>query len=136
MNREGLLFVQRLVDRQIACLDTAGGKRYTGANSNDIFMLTLEGAMSWKDSRDKGDRILQAMRTRAGEGRHMSRVPIGYRISYRPDGTKILEPETERAPLVRRLFELAAAGSHSTQALVTDAWRLVAGPRLAARYDL
>src|SRR5438067_9128254 len=34
-------FVQRLVDEQIVCLATTGGKRYTGADSNDIFMLTL-----------------------------------------------------------------------------------------------
>jgi DNA invertase Pin-like site-specific DNA recombinase len=115
-------FVQRLVDRQIVCLDTTPGKRYTGADSNDIFMLTLEGAMSWKDSRDKGDRILHAMRDRAGEGRHMGPVPIGYRRVYQPDGKKRLELEPERAPLVRRLFELAAAGTHSTQELVAAAW--------------
>jgi site-specific DNA recombinase len=117
-------FVQRLVDRQIVCLDTTGGKRYTGADSNDIFMLTLEGAMSWKDSRDKGDRILQAMRTRAAEGKKMGPVPIGYRSVYRPDGTRVLEVEADRAPLVRRLFELAATGSYSTQDLTAEAWRM------------
>jgi DNA invertase Pin-like site-specific DNA recombinase len=117
-------FVQRLVDRQIASLDTAGGKRYTGADSNDIFMLTLEGAMSWKDSRDKGDRILQAMRMRAGEGRHMGRVPIGYRFGFRPEGDKVLEVDPERAPLLRRLFEMAAAGAHSTRDLEAEAWRM------------
>jgi DNA invertase Pin-like site-specific DNA recombinase len=117
-------FVQRLVDRQIACLDTTTGKRYTGADSNDIFMLTLEGAMSWKDSRDKGDRILQAMKMRAAEGRHMGKVRIGYRSVFRPDGTKVLEIEPDRGPLIRRLFELAAAGTYSTQDLVGEAWTM------------
>ena len=117
-------FVQRLVDRQITCLATTGGKRYTGADSNDIFMLTLEGAMSWKDSRDKGDRILQAMRMRAGEGRNMGPVPVGYRSVFRPDGTRVVEVDPRRGPLVRRLFELAATGSHSTRDLVVEAAKM------------
>src|SRR5205085_4442066 len=118
------VFVQRLVDRQIACLATTGGKRYTGADSNDIFMLTLEGAMSWKDSRDKGDRILQAMRMRAAEGRHMGPVPLGYQTLYRPDGTRVVELDAMKSPLVRRMFELAATGAYSTQALVADASKM------------
>src|SRR5207237_973069 len=101
-------FVQRLVEGAIPCLDTTSGKRYTGADSNDIFMLTLEGAMSWKDSRDKGDRILQAMRMRAAEGRHMGPARLGYRAAYRPDGTKVLELMPEQAAVIRRVFELAA----------------------------
>ena len=117
-------FVQRLVDGQIGSLDTTGGKRYTGADSNDIFMLTLEGAMSWKDSRDKGDRILQAMRMRAAEGRHMGPVRIGYRVTYRPDGTRVLEVVPETAERLRRLFELAAAGTYSVQALVDEGWKM------------
>src|SRR5205085_12174143 len=88
-------FVQRLVEGAIPSLDTTAGKRYTGADSNDIFMLTLEGAMSWKDSRDKGDRILQAMRMRAAEGKHMGPVRIGYKSVYRPDGTPVLEVESD-----------------------------------------
>ncbi len=115
-------FVQRLVDGQIGSLDTTGGKRYTGEDSNDIFMLTLEGAMSWKDSRDKGDRILQAMRMRAAEGRHMGPVRIGYRVVYRPDGTRVLEIVPDTAERIRRLFELAAAGTYSLQDLANEFW--------------
>src|ERR1043165_9003610 len=135
-------FVQRLVDGEIACLDTTGGKRYTGADSNDIFMLTQEWAMSWKDSRDKGDRILQAMRMRAAEGRHVGPVRIGYQISYRSDGTKVLEVVPETSVLIRRLFELAATGTYSTQRLATEAWvmglRSRTGKKLlkSAIYDL
>jgi DNA invertase Pin-like site-specific DNA recombinase len=117
-------FVQRLVEGTIASLDTTGGKRYTGADSNDIFMLTLEGAMSWKDSRDKGDRTLQAMRMRAAEGKHMGQVRLGYRRVYRPDGTWVVEQVPEVAPLVRRLFERAADGTCSVQGLTAEAARL------------
>src|SRR5205085_12133437 len=84
-------------------------------------MLTLEGAMSWKDSRDKGDRILQAMRLRAGEGRHMGPTQVGYKSVCRPDGTKALEIVPETASLLKRLFEFAATGTYSVQALVREA---------------
>jgi DNA invertase Pin-like site-specific DNA recombinase len=117
-------FVQRLVERRIRYLATTGGQRYTADDSNAIFMLTLEGAMSWKDSRDKGDRVLQAMRMRAAEGKHMGQARVGYRNVYRPDGTKTLEVVPEAAPLLRRLFALAATGSYSVQALVQEAQTL------------
>lgn len=117
-------FVQHLVDAQIECLDTASGKRYTGADSNDIFMLTLEGAMSWKDSRDKGDRILVSMHNRAREGRYMTRPPLGYRIVYQQDGSKSLQVDPRKAPAIRTLFDLAATGSHSLEDLAAEAERL------------
>lgn len=117
-------FVQRLVDGTITSLVTTGGKNYTGADSNDISMLTLEGAMSWKDSRDKGDRILQAMRMRAAEGKHMGPVRIGYESVYRPDGTRVLSVVDSAATPIRRLFELAATGTHSLKDLVGEAERL------------
>jgi site-specific DNA recombinase len=117
-------FVQRLVDGQIGCLDTTGGKRYTGRDSNDIFMLTLEGAMSWKDSRDKGERILQAMRMRAAEGKHMGPVRPGYAVRYRPDGSRVLEQVPEVASAVRRIFELAATGAYSIMDLVEKGFEL------------
>lgn len=117
-------FVQRLVEGKVHCLDTTAGKRYTGADSNDIFMLTLEGAMSWKDSRDKGDRIRFAMRMRAAEGRHMGPVHLGYRSVYRPDGSSALEVVPETAAPLRRLFALAATGSYSVQHLTNEAARI------------
>jgi hypothetical protein len=86
-------------------------------------MLTLEGAMSWKDSRDKGDRIRQAMRMRAAEGKPMGPVRIGYRSVFRPDGAKVLEVVPEVARHVRRLFTLAAAAC-SIQELFAEAQRL------------
>jgi site-specific DNA recombinase len=117
-------FVQRLVEGTIRFLDTTAGKRYTGNDSNDIFMLTLEGAMSWKDSRDKGDRILQAMRMRAAEGKTMGPVRIGYRTVFKPDGSRMLEVVPEITPLIRQLFELAATSSYSVLALTREAQRL------------
>lgn len=117
-------FVQRLVEGQIRCLATTTGQRYTASDSNAIFMLTLESAMSWKDSRDKGERILQAMRMRASEGKQMGPVRIGYRSIFRPDGTKELAIVPEVAPLLRRLFGLAVTGSYSVMDLVREAEKM------------
>ena len=117
-------FVQRLVEGKIACLATTGGQRYTGDDSNAIFMLTLEGAMSWKDSRDKGDRILQAMHMRAAEGKNMGPVRIGYQSVFRPDGTTVLEVVPTVALLLQRLFALAGSGTYSVQALAAEAERM------------
>jgi len=117
-------FVQRLVEGMIPSLDTTSGKRYTGQDSNDIFMLTLEGAMSWKDSRDKGDRILQAMRMRAAEGKNMGPVRIGYRSVFQSDGKTALELVPEVAPLIQQFFELAGTGTYSLRALMAEADRI------------
>jgi site-specific DNA recombinase len=73
------------------------------------------------DSRDKGERILQAMRLRAAEGKHMGPVRIGYHVVYRPDGTKVLEVVQDLAPRIRRLFDLAATGTYALRILVDEA---------------
>ncbi|MGL4551258.1 MAG: recombinase family protein [Gemmataceae bacterium] len=114
-------FVQLMVDDQIECVDAAGGKRYTGQDSNDIFMLALEGAMSWKDSKDKGDRILMTMRKCAAEGHYQTLPPAGYRIVYATDGKKSLQVDPVKAPIIRKLFELAGAGGHSLEDLAAEA---------------
>src|SRR3990167_5784647 len=106
-------FVQLLVDGMIRSMNTTDGKCYTGADSNDIFMLSVEGVMSWKDSKDKGTRILKAMEARAAEGRHMGRVRVGYLTVCNPDGSRRLEMDEVRAPLIRRLFQMAVTGSYS-----------------------
>lgn len=114
-------FVQRLVEGRIRCLATTSGQRYTASDSNAIFMLTLENAMSWKDSRDKGERILQAMRLRAAEGKPMGRLRAGYQTVYQPDGTKTIEIEETAAPIIRQLFQLAATGTSSLRVLTEEA---------------
>ena len=117
-------FVQRLVEGTVRSLDTTTGKRYTGRDSDDIFMLTLEGAMSWKDSRDKGDRIRDAMRLRAREGRVMGQARLGYRNVCLSDGKKSLEVVPEVAPQVHRLFQLSASWGYSILKLVEESRRM------------
>ena len=122
-------FSQRIVDSRITFFDAAlNGRRYTGDNSGDIFMLGVEGNMSWKDSKDKGDRIRYTMKERAAEGKHMGPVRIGYQHRHEIVKGKIvkryLEVIPEIAPLIRRLFELVAVGTYSLRDLVKEAKKM------------
>ena len=65
------------------------------------------------------DNDLRAEKTSLGmkealkRGRWTFPAPLGYRNVRRPDGTKTIEPDPERAPLVRRAFELFASGLYT-----------------------
>ena len=48
-------------------------------------------------------------------------APMGYRNVTREDGKRVIEPDPERAPVIRRLFELAATGEYSTAMLAKEA---------------
>jgi hypothetical protein len=61
---------------------------------------------------------------RAAEGKHMGPVRMGYQVVYRKDGSRVLEVCPETAGPIRRLFELAAAGSCSVQDLTEQSWTL------------
>lgn len=61
--------------------------------------------------------IAGGLRERQKAGRWVGRVPYGYRLSLieRPDGTRVrsgtLEPDPERAEIVRSMFRAALAGA-------------------------
>lgn len=111
-------FVQRLCDGRIPYFEIAGSsKRYTGQNSGEIFMLCLEGAMSWKDSKDKGVIVLQRMKLRAREGKHMGRKPFGFLrgMDLRSDGSEVRTtiPDVERLPHVIEMYRMVSSGAYS-----------------------
>ncbi len=108
-------FSQKLVSGFITFfLAVVDGRRYSGENSNDIFMFDVEGSMSWKDSKDKGTNIADRMHQRAKEGKHMGRKPFGYKpkLTLQADGYEertTIEDE-ERLPFVQRMYQLAGSG--------------------------
>lgn len=115
-------FTQRLVEGKIERLDTAVERRhYHADDSNSIFMLTLEGVNSWKDSKDKSVRVKHAMKERAKEGKLMGRKPLGYLPYVQPDGKRETIVDEARAPMIRSLFALAATGVYSLKELATKA---------------
>jgi site-specific DNA recombinase len=119
------VFNQNLVDGKIECLDTTLGKRYTKSDTNDIFMLTLEGAMGWKDSADKGARSLASMQSRALEGKVQGPVRLGYRNTCIVENGKIIEKSVEIVkdiePKILALFKWADTGEFSYDKLALEA---------------
>lgn len=116
-------FEQRLVDGRITYFDAVmDNRRYTGENSNDIFMLGVEGNMSWKDSKDKGIRIKTAMLKRAKEGKHMGRKPFGFKPNpiLKPDGSILRGTaiDGERLPHAIEIYRMMATESFSLDDLV------------------
>jgi site-specific DNA recombinase len=67
---------------------------------------------------------------RRGRSPHLA--PIGYRNGRDSAGRKVIEPDPERAPLVRRAFELAASGV-GPEAIAAELERLGARGRRGGR---
>jgi site-specific DNA recombinase len=116
------LFSQRLVGSEIKYLRTSLDRRvYTGADTSSIMLLTMEGTQGWKDSKDKGVRIKVGMKRGAERGNLMGVKPLGYDRTIRPDGSRMTIVDEARAPVVQRLFELAATGTMSLNDLTKQA---------------
>lgn len=116
------LFTQLLVSDVVQCLDVSvERRRYTGKDSNAIFMLTLEGIMSWKDSKDKGSNIRQRMKERAGEGKTMGRKSFGFKSHkyFTPEGAEVRDtvPDEPRLSHAVAMFRMAATGTYSLSQL-------------------
>lgn len=118
-------FVQTLTDGKFEKLITTDGRFYTVNDTNTIFMLCLEGAVGWKDSKDKGAAILRGMIGGSKRGNSMGPTRIGYKRFITPDGkrTKILDEENAR--IIKQLFIIAANGVLSVKALTK--WAVAQG---------
>lgn len=116
--------IQRLADGRLGCVLTADLKRYSRNDTALLLMLTLEGAMSWKDSADKGKRVSISMTKKAQEGGSIGPAPIGYRNAGLVKGNKWMEIDPLTGPKVQRLFTLAATGCHSLDQLCKEGNKL------------
>ena len=56
------------------------------------------------------EEVKKGMREKAEEGIYPGRAPIGYRNN---PATRTIDVDPERAPMIRRIFELYATGEHS-----------------------
>jgi site-specific DNA recombinase len=113
--------IQRLAEGKLEKVMTVSGtKEYSRADTSQLFMLTLENAMSWKDSADKSVRVSITMCKIAQGGGTTGPAPIGY-INLGQHGKRKMEIDPIKAPMVVRLFQLAATGAYSLDALVGEA---------------
>ncbi len=113
--------IQRLAEGKLEQVMTVSGKRYSRSDTGQLFMLTLENTMSWKDSADKGARVKVTMWEKAKEGGTTGPAPIGYRNAGAVKGNRWMELDPDTAPKVQRLFILAATGAYTLDALTVEA---------------
>lgn len=84
---------------------------YDGANVNHTTnsMAQVKGLFNEWYAADASDKIRRVMKSKAEQGHYLSRPPYGYMQS--PEDKHKLMPDPDTAPIVRRIFDLAAAGN-------------------------
>ena len=88
-------------------------KMYSRESSSDEeFMMDVQVAVAKKLSNDISRKTTMGMTEKAEQGIYPARAPIGYLNNHR---TSKIDVDPERAPFVKRLFEMAASGEYSLQ---------------------
>lgn len=114
-------FIQRLASGVIPKVTTIGnGSSYGREDTNTLFMLMLETAMSWKYSADNGGKVSSALKKKAERGEIIGKAPLGYK-NMGPKGETWVEFEDNEAPQVEHIFSLAASGAYSLTDLRKEA---------------
>lgn len=90
----------------LECLD---GTRIGGTDKNSLLMYGLRSMLGEQYLADLADKTRRGQEGRARGGKAAGRSPFGYRHVQTDAGVSI-EIDPERAPIVRRIFELYAAG--------------------------
>jgi DNA invertase Pin-like site-specific DNA recombinase len=70
------------------------------------------------------DNIKRSKEQAAKSGAWIGQAPIGYKHSIDEKGNKTIVKDPERAPMIRRLFELYATGNYSLLALKEEAEKM------------
>jgi site-specific DNA recombinase len=83
------------------------------------FMEGILAAMSQFDNEQRAERTRIGLRASAQMGRWVFKRPLGYLSSPRGKSGPSLAPDTERAHLIRRAFELCAEGRPEHEVLAT-----------------
>ena len=89
------------------------------SNPDDWFMFDIEVAVAKRQSNDISKKTKMGTSAKAEGGDYPSTAPIGYlnyRVSKKEKSKIIIDPQ--KAPLIRRLFELMATGHYSLSMLV------------------
>lgn len=79
-------------------------------SSTGQLMEGILAAFSEFDNNMRRERTVTGMKAALEKGKWVFPTPVGYRKELMPDGSKNLAPDPEKAPLVRKAFEMAASG--------------------------
>src|SRR5262249_389816 len=81
-------------------------------DSTGRFMENVLAAVAQFDNDVRADRTIAGMKAAVESGRWTFVPPLGYMRASDPTGRPTIAPDPERAPLVRKAFELCASGRH------------------------
>jgi site-specific DNA recombinase len=111
-NRTDALSFETLIEKRGIEIHLVKEGRVIGkeSRSQDKFMHDIHVAVAKHYVENLKEEVKKGMREKAEEGIYPGRAPIGYRNKPL---TRSIDVDLERAPMVRRIFELYASGEHS-----------------------
>ena len=83
------------------------------SRSSETFMHGIKVLMAKNDIDNLSEETQKGMLEKAAQGIYPSFAPQGYRNVDGPNGKRLIEPDPQLAPFVRRLFEWYATGHYS-----------------------
>jgi site-specific DNA recombinase len=81
--------------------------------STGVLMEGILAAFAHHDNRRRAEVTIAGMKAALSAGRWTFHPPIGYLQAFDAAGRRTIVPDPERAPLIRKAFELYATGLHS-----------------------
>ena len=94
------------------------------SNSSDLLRWDMGVMFARSYVLQLSDNIKRSKEQAAKSGSWIGQAPIGYKNSIDEKGDKTIIPDLERAPFIRRLFELYATGNYSLLALKEEAEKM------------
>ncbi len=91
------------------------------SRSSEKFMHGIKVLMAKNYIDNLSEETRKGMTEKAAQGFWPSNAPLGYRNVTRDDGRKIIVPDEETAPIIRKMFEWYAWGDMSTQEVTKKA---------------
>jgi DNA invertase Pin-like site-specific DNA recombinase len=83
------------------------------SRSSEKFMHGVKVLMAKNYIDNLSEEVKKGLRQKALEGMWPTFAPLGYKNLVGPDGKRIIAPDEQLAPIVRRLFERYATGKYS-----------------------
>jgi site-specific DNA recombinase len=115
-NRTDALSFESLIEKRGVEIHLVKEARVIGKNSRsqDKFMHDIHVAVAKHYVENLKEEVKKGMREKAEQGIYPGRAPIGYRNN---SITRAIDVDQERAPIVKRVFEMYASGNYSLSTL-------------------
>src|SRR5438552_3289018 len=131
-NRTDSIAFEELIERRSVEIHLVKEGRVIAkdSRSQDKFMHDIHVAVAKHYSENLREEVKKGMREKAEQGIYPSRPPFGYKNN---PATRSIEVDLQRAPVLKKIFELYASGQHSLSTLRKAALRET-GVRISRAY--